>query len=232
MKRSTLVLLIILGVLFIDQVLKIWVKTHMCLNEVIPFFGKDTGWARLHFTENKGMAFGMQLGGDWGKLLLSVFRIVAVGGIGYYLFKLVRDPKQSVGFLVCMALIFAGASGNIIDSAFYGLIFGPSGDFWHSSECVPAQLFPDGGGYAGFLHGSVVDMLHFPIARGTFPTWIPIWGGQPFEFFRPIFNIADASISIGVTILVIFHRRFFPSAKPEVTETPIVETPESTDLNG
>ena len=156
----------------------------MQLGEEIPVFGN---WFIIHFTENNGMAFGMELEVSYGKLLLSVFRIVAVSGIAYYLFTLIRD-KAHQGFIAAMALIFAGAIGNIIDSVFYGKIFG----------------------YESFLHGRVVDMFYFPILHGVFPVWFPIWGGETFEFFRPVFNFADSSISIGVFMIILFSKRFFP----------------------
>lgn len=206
MNRSKLVIAIILGVLVLDQAVKFWIKLHFCLNEAHPILG-ELGF--LRFTENRGMAFGLELGGGYGKLLLSVFRIVAVSFIGYFLSQMLRDRTMKTALCVCVGLIFAGALGNILDSVFYGMIFSESGNFYHPGDCSPATLFPPGGGYAGFLHGSVVDMLHFPIIQGVFPEWLPIWGGEPFEFFRPIFNIADASISIGVITIILFHRSFF-----------------------
>ena len=159
-------------------------------------------WFIIHFTENNGMAFGLEFGGSFGKLFLSVFRIALVSGIGWYLWHLIRT-KASTGAIVCFSLIFAGAIGNIIDSAFYGLIFSDS------YEGV-SKLFPAEGGYAGLLHGRVVDMLYFPLFSGQFPSWVPVWGDEPFLFFRPVFNIADSSISIGVVMLLIFQKKFFP----------------------
>ncbi|MCB0400744.1 MAG: lipoprotein signal peptidase [Flavobacteriales bacterium] len=197
--------------LFFDQWLKIWVKTHLTLGSGFPVLGN---WFQIHFIENKGMAFGMEFGGDWGKLALSLFRIIAVFGIGYYLFKLSRGTHR--WFRVCMALIFAGAIGNIIDSAFYGLIF-------NDSFNQIASFMPDEGGYAPFLHGWVVDMLWFPLFEGYFPDWFPIWGGEHFLFFRPVFNIADASISVGIVSIFLFNKRFFPKKK-EVPAEQAVET--------
>lgn len=198
-------------VLLADQWLKIWVKTNMYLSQEFPIFGD---WFYIHFTENKGMAFGMEFGGDWGKLALSLFRIIAVVGIGYYLFKLSKGSHK--GFRVCVALIFAGAIGNILDSAFYGLIF-------NESFNQIATFMPEGGGYAPFLHGWVVDMLWFPLLEGNFPDWFPIWGGEHFLFFRPVFNIADAAISVGIAIIFLFNKTFFKKAedtpKDEVIET-------------
>ena len=159
-------------------------------------------WFLLHFTENEGMAFGMQIGGESGKLLLSIFRIIAVTAIGYYLYRLVRK-KAHFGLIFSISLILAGAVGNIIDSAFYGLIFS------QSSYHTVASFLPEGGGYSSFLHGKVVDMLYFPLIQGSVPDWLPIWGGQEFIFFRPVFNIADSSITVGVFLLLICQRRFF-----------------------
>jgi signal peptidase II len=189
---------IVVLVLLLDQTAKIWVKTHMRLGEEIPVFDH---WFLIHFTENNGMAFGMEFGGNYGKVFLSVFRIVAVFGLGYYLYYLNRK-KAPTGLIVSFSLILAGALGNIIDSLFYGMIFS---DSFHGV----AQLFPEGGGYAPFLYGKVVDMLYFPILKGTFPEWLPIWGGQEFLFFRPVFNIADSAITIGVAMILLFQKRYF-----------------------
>ncbi len=162
----------------------------------------------IHFIENPGMAYGMEFGGEYGKLFLSVFRIIAVVGIGYGLYYMVKN-KYNRGFILNVALIFAGALGNIIDSAFYGMIFSDSTPY------QKAVLFPDGGGYASFLHGQVVDMLYFPLINGTFPSWFPIWGGEDFLFFRPVFNIADSAISVGVFLILIFQRRYFKEEHEE-----------------
>ena len=159
--------------------------------------------AQIHFVENEGMAFGLTLGGNYGKLALSLFRIIAVGFLGYYLTHLIK-MKASKGLLISFSLILAGALGNIIDSAFYGLIFSES--YYHGDV---ATIFPSEGGYAPFLHGKVVDMLYFPLFRGTFPSWFPFWGGDPFLFFKPVFNIADSAITIGVFIILLFQRKFF-----------------------
>jgi signal peptidase II len=199
--------LIVFLILLADQVLKIWIKTHMTLGQEINVAGN---WFILHFTENEGMAFGFTFGGSAGKLILSIFRIIAVIFIGYYIYKL-RKKSPHPGLLVSFSLIMAGALGNIIDSAFYGLIFN------QSSYHTVATLFPPEGGYASFLHGKVVDMLYFPVIHTTMPGWVPVWGGEPFEFFRPVFNIADSSITTGVFLLLIFQKKFF--AKKDNPET-------------
>ena len=183
--------LIILILLTADQALKIWIKTHMQLHESIEI----TKWFYLYFTENPGMAFGIEV---IGKLFLSVFRIIAVGFIGYYLYGLVKK-NYSFRFIACIALIWARAMGNIIDSIFYGVVFD------HSYGQV-ATFMPAGGGYETWLHGKVVDMFYFPIVQTVMPEWVPVWGGEEFVFFRPIFNLADSAICVGVFVLLIFYR--------------------------
>lgn len=203
-------LLIVFLVLLIDQLIKIYVKTHFYLGDEYHVAGN---WFIIHFTENNGMAYGMELGGQFGKLLLSSFRILAVAGIGYYLWKLTKSREDQL-YVVCIALIFAGAIGNIIDSAFYGMIFS-------DSNYDIATMFPPDGGYSSFLHGKVVDMFYFPVIEGHFPSWFPFWGTEEFVFFRPVFNFADASISVGVIMIILFQRRFFGKKKvaPEQIET-------------
>lgn len=169
----------------------------MYLEQEIPVFGD---WFIIHFTENNGMAFGLELGGQWGKLFLSVFRIVAVVGIGWYLLKLIKQKASTVA-IASFALVFAGAIGNIIDSVFYGVVF--------TDSIYQLAQFNPGNGYAGWLHGQVVDMLYFPLFNGHFPSWMPIWGNESFSFFANIFNIADAAITIGVSLLVIFNKQIF-----------------------
>lgn len=199
MKKSFLIIFLIL---LADQTLKIWIKLNMTLGEEITVFNN---WFLLYFTENNGMAFGMQFGGEWGKLSLSVFRIMAVVALLVYLYLLTRKKKK-FGLIFSISLIAAGALGNIIDSAFYGMFF------TQSSYHTVAEIAGQGQGYAGFLHGKVVDMLYFPIisiSQSSAPAWIPdfIFGPDgKFIFFRPIFNIADSSITIGVFWLLLFQR--------------------------
>lgn len=188
-------ILLIILVLFLDQCLKIWIKTNMMLGQEHHIFD----WFIIHFTENKGMAFGMEFGGEIGKYFLSIFRIVAIGFIALYLKKLATQNVNK-GILYSVALILAGAIGNMIDSAFYGLIFS-------ESYGQLATVFQ--GGYAGLLQGKVVDMFYFPLINSHFPDWVPLIGGNHFIFFRPVFNIADTSISVGVINILLFHRSFF-----------------------
>lgn len=201
MKRTHIVILTILAVLVIDQALKIWIKLTFSYGDGVDILGLS--WAKLHFIENPGMAFGITFGGELGKLALSVFRIVMVGVLIYIIRGFIKS-KEPVGFLICFAMIIAGAIGNILDSAFYGLLFSES--VFHGP---PAVWMPEGGGYASFLHGRVVDMFHFPLFKTTLPEWLPRWGGQPFEFFRPVFNVADAAISVGVFCIILFYRNLF-----------------------
>jgi len=209
-KRKWVVFFIVLVVLIIDQAVKFWVKTNMTIGESFGLFG-DSEWARIYFIENPGMAFGLEFGGRNGKLFLSVFRIFAVSFLGYYILKLIKMPIRN-GLLVCFALILAGAIGNIIDSAFYGKLFSVS------NHVMTADFLPENGGYDTWLHGKVVDMLYFPMWRGVFPEWFPFWGGESFLFFRPVFNIADAAISVGVFSIVLFHRGFFIDEKEDSEE--------------
>ena len=189
-------------IIFIDQAIKFYIKLHYFIGEEHAMIGE---WARLHFVENEGMAWGLKFGGGFGKIILTLFRLVAVIW-GVFLIKGFIEQKYHKGFIICAALIFAGAVGNLIDSLFYGMIFDAS----YPYTTMVAHLFPRTGGYASFLHGKVVDMFYFPIIReGHFPKWFPIWGGEEFEFFRPVFNFADASISTGVIALFVFQKKFF-----------------------
>lgn len=182
-------------------------------------------WARIHFVENEGMAFGIKLGGELGKLALSLFRLIAVVFLIYIIRSLLRS-REGYGLLACFALILAGAFGNIIDSALYGMIFSESQ--YHSGT---AELFPEGGGYASFLHGKVVDMLYFPLIDTYLPQWVPFWGGDRFQFFKPVFNVADAAITTGVISMLIFHWRFLRTGEtkdhttvmPQPTPTAVLE---------
>lgn len=178
-------------IILVDQIIKIWVKTHMQMHEEIHLLGNR---GMLNFVENNGMAFGMELGGELGKLALTLFRIVAVCGIGYALVHLIKH-KYHRGLIMMVALILAGALGNIIDSTFYGIIYK----------------------YAGLFHGRVVDMFYFPLLTGHFPAWVPVWGGEEFIFFRPVFNLADAAISVGVIMILFNQKRYFKHEEPEVS---------------
>lgn len=200
MKLRSAVLIILL-ILIADQALKFWIKTSFTYGPVLDLFGQR--WAQLYFIENEGMAWGWKFGGEWGKMALTLFRLVAVLFGTWYLGKIVREGA-SRGFIICASLIYAGALGNLIDSMFYGLLFS------ESTQYQIATFLPEGGGYAGFLHGKVVDMLYFPMVESTWPEWMPFIGGEHFLFFSPIFNIADAAISVGVITLLIFQKRFFP----------------------
>jgi len=191
-------ILLIALLLIADQFLKIWVKTHMMLGDEIHFFGN---WGMLHFVENNGMAFGMEMGGKPGKLVLSIFRIIAIFAIGWFLYSIIKK-NVNLGLILAVSVIFAGAIGNIIDSAFYGMIFS-------ESFLQPAVLFPPGGGYSSFLHGKVVDMFYFPVINTHWPDWSPFRPGESLIFFRPVFNIADSSITCGVISIILFQKRMF-----------------------
>lgn len=192
-KHGLIVIATIALILTIDQVFKIWVKTNMYIGEQIEIFS----WFKIYFVENNGMAFGLELG---GKLFLTLFRIVAIGFIGYFLYNITKKDYPKL-FLVSIAFIFAGTLGNVIDCVFYGQIFS------ESNTGVVAQSVSFGEGYAPLLYGKVVDMLSFPLFSGTFPSWFPKWGGESFTFFSPIFNIADSAITVGVFILLVFFRK-------------------------
>lgn len=192
--RGQLSALIVFGVLIIDQIIKIAVKTHMYLHESI----RVTDWFYIYFTENNGMAFGMEI---FAKLFLTSFRIVAVGLIIWYLARVVKQNYKT-GYIVCLSLILAGAVGNIIDSVFYGVVFS------ESSHSMIASFIPMGDGYSEWLYGKVVDMFYFPIIDTNWPEWMPVVGGEHFIFFSPIFNFADASISCGIIALLLFYSKY------------------------
>lgn len=198
LSRGYLALVIILAVIIIDQVVKIWVKTHFYLGESYEI----TSWFQIHFIENNGMAFGWELG---SKLLLTLFRLVLTALLIVYMWKLRNRPGVKTGYMACLALITAGAIGNIIDCAFYGLVFN------NPMPPETATMFPEGGGYGTLLHGKVVDMLYFPLVSWYWPEWMPWIGGERFEFFQPVFNIADAAISVGIIALLLFYRRSLSS---------------------
>jgi signal peptidase II len=208
MTKGRLATLIVVAILLIDQAIKIWVKTSMCLHESIHV----TDWFYITFIENMGMAFGMQLG---SKIILSLFRVVAIAALSYYIWLEVRR-KTRTGYIVCLAMILAGAAGNLIDCLFYGLIFNESSPYYVS------YFVPFGTGYAPLLMGKVVDMFYFPLIETEWPSWMPFVGGEHFVFFSPVFNFADACISVSVVWLILFYReeiaRLSMSDKPSKVE--------------
>lgn len=230
-------------VIVADQALKIYIKTHFAIGDDVPMLGS---WGRLHFIENEGMAYGMKLSeSPIGKILLSSFRLVAVV-FGFYLLKRLINKGYSKGLLICGSLILAGALGNLLDSMFYGLIFSDSpyscfsGNYDnlqnmlqnHNKEAV-AHFTSFGHGYGKFLQGKVVDMLYFPLLETTLPTWVPVWGGRNFIFFEPVFNIADAAISVGIITLLLFQKRLvhLPGIEQQAVTTPDA-LPETNEING
>ena len=219
-KKCTIAAAIIVLLLLIDQAIKVAVKLNMNIGEEIVVFD----WFRISFIENRGMAFGMEIG---SKLFLSLFRIVAVGGLTWYIWKKIKEGAR-MGYIVVLSMIYAGAAGNIFDSLFYGEIFTASHPYY--TDLPPAQLVPWGEGYASILMGNVVDMFSFPLFHGTFPNWFPVWGGEDFTFFSAIFNFADACISVGVVVLFLFSRTDFNNIKatPPTAES-IEETTENTE---
>ena len=189
--------------MIIDQISKIYIKTHLNYGEGFDILGLS--WAKIHFVENEGMAFGMSFGGLTGKYILSIFRIIMTGFLIYILYNLIKqnEPKSLIVFF---SLVIAGAIGNSIDGLFYGIIFSES--HYHGGI---ATMFPPEGGYGSFLTGKVVDMLYFPMVDTVLPEWVPFWGGERFEFFRPVFNVADSAITVGVVLILLFNRQFFLS---------------------
>ncbi|MDD2289138.1 MAG: lipoprotein signal peptidase [Bacteroidales bacterium] len=200
LSRGNILAIIISSILVLDQFSKIWIKTHFTLHQSVNVLGK---WFQLYFVENEGMAFGMVFGGDNGKLILSLFRVALSIFIMWYICRLLKKPDTPMGVLVGLSMVFVGAIGNIIDCAFYGLIFSESG------VTEVATMFPPGGGYGSFLHGKVVDMLYFPLIDTVLPENFPIWGGRRFVFFQFIFNVADSAITCGAFYLLIFKHKFF-----------------------
>ncbi|WP_295438098.1 lipoprotein signal peptidase [uncultured Prevotella sp.] len=186
--------IIIAAILIVDQIIKIEVKTNMSLGEAL----RITDWFYIEFIENNGMAYGMTF---INKLVLSLFRMFAICGIGWYIWRVVKSGLFSKGYIVCLSMVLAGAAGNLIDCLFYGLIFNASTPF------NVAHFVPFGEGYSTFLHGRVVDMFYFPIIHTQWPDWVPVWGGDDFVFFSPVFNFADSCISVGVVLLLLFFRK-------------------------
>lgn len=195
LKKASILIII---VLLIDQISKFYIKTNFVLGESVEVFD----WFKILFVENKGMAWGAQIPGEYGKLILTSFRLVAIVAIGYWLWDSVRKKASDI-LVAAIALIFAGAMGNIIDSVFYGVVF-------DSSLHQVATFLPESGGYSSWLHGNVVDMFYFPLWQGYLPEWLPFWGGEHFTFFEPVFNVADTAISVGVGLLIVFHKKAFP----------------------
>ena len=186
--------IIIAAILIVDQIIKIEVKTNMSLGEAL----RITDWFYIEFIENNGMAYGMTF---VNKLVLSLFRMFVICGIGWYIWRVVKSGLFSKGYIVCLSMVLAGAAGNLIDCLFYGLIFNASTPF------NVAHFVPFGEGYSTFLHGRVVDMFYFPIIHTQWPDWVPVWGGDDFVFFSPVFNFADSCISVGVVLLLLFFRK-------------------------
>ena len=205
-KQTSLAFALIFGVLLADQLLKLWVKSNFVLGEEWTIFP----WFKLHFVENKGMAFGMELGGQNGKLLLTLFRLVALSGMVYFLRQIIRSGQTTWGLVVSISLILAGAAGNLVDSLFYGLLFS-------DSTGQVATFLPAAGGYAPFMHGKVVDMFYFPIYNGFLPAWVPFYGHHYVQFFRHVFNIADLAITVGVLMVVVLQGQFFKAPKSKTT---------------
>ena len=192
--KAWMAVAIVVAILLIDQIIKIEVNTNMTLGEA----KRVTDWFYIEFIENNGMAYGMKF---INKLVLSLFRLFAIGFIGYYLAKIIKKNVAPLGYIVLIAMVLAGAAGNLIDCLFYGLIFDASTPF------TVSQFVPFGEGYSTFLHGKVVDMFYFPIIQTTWPEWVPYFGGSEYVFFSPVFNFADACISVGVVALLLFYRK-------------------------
>jgi signal peptidase II len=202
LSHKTIAAVVIFSILVFDQVLKFWIKLNMQIGDEFSLVGS---WARIHFIENEGMAYGISFGQGAGKLALTFFRLIAVFGLSIFLYFQIKN-KAHKGFIVCLSMILAGALGNIVDSVFYAVIFSDS----HGQL---AQLFPPEGGYGSWFRGKVVDMFYFPIIQSYWPTWVPVVGGRYLEFFRPVFNVADSAITLGVFTFLIFQGRFLPEEK-------------------
>lgn len=216
LSNGTIAIIVIVAVIFIDQFIKIWVKTHFYYGEELLI----TDWFRLLFIENNGMAFGMEIG---SKLLLTAFRIIAVIAFCYYLWKIRHRFDLPKGYVICVAMITAGALGNVIDCIFYGVIFNAP-HFPHVAE-----LFPDGGGYGSLFQGRVVDMLYFPLCEWNWPEWMPWVGEEHFVFFQPIFNVADASLCVSVAILILFYAKYLSSLDETTTQNEDLPADEKMD---
>ncbi len=216
MSKKAIIFITIISILLLDQALKIWIKTNLQYGEGFNMFGQE--WAKIQFVENEGMAFGLSYGGVIGKYFLSVFRIIMAVFLSYLLYTLLKANEKN-SLLFSFSLIVAGAIGNILDCIFYGLMFSES--HYHGGL---AEFVSFGSGYAPMLQGKVVDMLYFPMVDTVLPTWMPIWGGERFEFFRPVFNIADSAITVGVVSILLFNRGFFSNEKKKAEDKPEAES--------
>ncbi len=210
MSKKAIIFLTITSILIVDQVLKVWIKTNLQYGEDFNMLGQE--WAKIQFVENEGMAFGLSYGGVMGKYILSIFRIIMAGFLSYLLYTLFKAGERK-SLIFSFSLIVAGAIGNILDCIFYGLVFSES--HYHGGL---AQFVSFGTGYAPIFQGKVVDMLYFPMVNTVLPSWIPFWGGERFEFFRPVFNIADSAITVGVISILLFNRGFFSSEKKKAVD--------------
>jgi signal peptidase II len=223
-KKTWIVVLFVFCILVVDQILKIYIKTHFEYGGGFDILGLS--WAKIHFVENEGMAFGMTFGGSTGKLVLSLFRLAMISVLIYLIFRIIKSGAK-LGLIMSFAMILTGAIGNMIDSAFYGVIFSET-PMYHGGI---ATMFPAEGGYAPFLYGKVVDMFYFPMIDTVLPDWLPFWGGERFRFFQPVFNIADSMITIGTISLLLFHRKFFTeeTKKTQAEDITDTQTPPNTE---
>jgi len=223
-KKTWIVILVVFGILVVDQVLKIYIKTNFEYGGGYDIIGLS--WAKIHFVENEGMAFGMTFGGSTGKLILSLFRLAMISVLIYLIYRIIKSGAK-LSLILSFALILTGAIGNMVDSAFYGMIFSET-PMYHGGI---ATMFPEEGGYAPFLYGKVVDMFYFPVIDTILPEWMPFWGGERFRFFQPVFNVADSMITIGTLSLLLFHRKFFTeeTKKPQEEAESVVDAPSDQD---